>query len=124
MPAVLRPVFILDIAPAAAVTVSPTNVDFTATAPLVLVDCHNVATATQGGGTAQLFRQALGSGGFSAMTTAALAMDTTSALTRTTTVVAAQRTVSPTDVIRGVFTTVNTNGNLYGHMVMTPITGA
>lgn len=124
MPAVLRPAFTLDVAPTAAITASPTNVDYTATAPLVMVDCHNVATATQGGGTAQFFRQALGSGGFNAMTTAALAMDTTSALTRTTTIVAAQRTVAATDVIRGVFTTVNTNGNLYGHMVMTPITGA
>lgn len=124
MAAVLRPPFILDMAPAAALTASPTNVNFTATAPLVMVDAHTVATATQGAGTAQPFRQALGSGGFNAMTTAAIACDTTSALTRTTTVVAAERTVSPTDVVRAVFTTVNTNGNLYLTMVMTPISGA
>lgn len=124
MPAVLRPPFILDIAPSAAITSSPTNVDFTATAPLVMVDAHTVATATQGGGTAQPSRQALGSGGFTAMTSAAIACDTTNALTRTTTVVVAQRTVAVTDVVRGVFTTVNTNGNLYLTMVMTPITGA
>ena len=124
MPAVLRPPFLLDIAPAAALSASPTVVDYTATAPLVLTDCHTVATATQGAGTAQLQRQALGSGAFNAMTTAALAMDTTSNLIRTTTIVAAERTVAPTDVVRGNFVTVNTNGSLYGHFVMTPITGA
>lgn len=124
MPAVLRPPFILDIAPSAALTATPTTVDFTATAPLALIDAHTIATATQGGGTAQPQRQALGSGGFSNMTTAALAMDTTSDLIRTTTVVAAQRLVVPTDVVRGNFVTVNANGNLYLTMVMLPITGA
>lgn len=123
MPSTLRPILILDIRPAAALTVSPTTIDFTATCPMALIDAHTVATATQGAGTAQPQRQALGAGAFANMTTAALAMDTTSALIRTTTIVAAERTVAATDVIRGNFVTVNANGNLYAHMVMLPITG-
>lgn len=123
MPADLRPILILDSRPSAAITASPTTVDFASTRAMGLIDVHTVATATQGGGTAQPQRQALGSGAFNAMTTAALACDTTSALTRTVTIVAAERTVAATDVIRANFVTVNTNGNLYCHFVMLPITG-
>lgn len=124
MAVVLRPSFVLDFAPAAALTASPTTVDFIATAPLAMIDAHTLATATQGSGTAQPQRQALGTGSFNNMTTAAIAMDTTSAITRTTTVVTAQNNVTPTDVVRANFVTVGANGHLYCHMVMLPITGA
>ncbi len=123
MPANLRPILILDFRPAAAVAVSPENVDFTATAPMVIIDAHCVATATQGGGTATLSRQPAAGGGY-ATVTAALALAVTSDLTRAAVITVAQRTIAVGDSIRGVFTTVNANGNLYAHMVMTPIAGA
>jgi hypothetical protein len=123
MPSVLKPVLLLDASPTAALTASPTTVDFTATCPMNLVDCHAIATATQAAGTAQFQRQALGAGAFNAMTTAALAMDTVSALIRTTTIVAAERVIAATDVVRANFVTVGANGHVYGHMEMVGITG-
>ena len=129
MPANLRPVLILDLRPVAAVAASPESVDFTATCPMVFFDANTVASATQGGGTAQPQRQALGAGGFNAMTNNAILLDTAGNVLRlgaaaTFAIVVAQRTIAPTDVIRGVFTTNNANGNLYCHFVLTPVVGA
>lgn len=79
------------------------NVDLTATRPYVIADYHNVALATSAASTAQLSRQALGTGGFNVVS-AALTMDTANALTRAATLVAAQVTVAATDVLRNIFT--------------------
>lgn len=127
MAAVLRPYFILDASPAAALGAGVTsNVDYTATSPMVIIDVHDVATATVGGSTAQGLSDPTGSGVFTAYS-AALAMAVTSALTRGAAVTVAQRTISAGGVIRSQFVdggAGGADGNLYTHLVKTPITGA
>lgn len=127
MAAVLRPYFILGSSPAAALGAGATsNIDYTATSPMVIIDAHNVATATVGASTAQVLSDPTGIAGFTAVT-AALAWAVTSALTRATTIAVAQRSISVGGIIRAQFIdggAGGANGTLYTHLVKTPITGA
>lgn len=129
MPSVLSPYLVLDIRPAAALGAGATvDIPFTATCPMRIFDAHCVPSVGVGGSTAQLLKDTLGNGIFVAISAAlvfAVAGDVLRAATLGTTLTS--RTVSPTDVIRGEFIDGGgggLNGNLYGHVLMSPVTGA
>lgn len=75
--------------------------DVTMTRPFGIVDASVLCTASQTGGAAvvQLFRQALGAGGFTAITNT-IACATAGLLGRTTTLAVAERVLAATDVLR------------------------
>lgn len=129
MPVSIRPVLKLDYTLAAALATGvTTNVDYAATRPFVVSDVHNVATANAGvSGTSQILRQALGAGGFNAVS-AALAMSASGTLTRAASITAAQMVVAATDVLRCAFVdgggAGGANGRAFAELLPTPITGA
>lgn len=128
MSAVLRPPFILDASPTAALGAGATeNVDYVATSPMAIIDAHNVATATVGASTAQVLHATAAAPAVFNAVSAALAMAVTSAVTRATTIAVAERTIGVGDIIRSQFIDgggSGANGNLYTHLVKLPVTGA
>lgn len=94
----VRSLLMLDIGLAAA---GNGDSDVTMTRPYDIYDTSVLCTASQTGGSAvlQLFRQALGSGGFTAITNT-IACATAGLIGRTTTLAIAQRTLAATDVLR------------------------
>lgn len=128
MAAVLRPPFVLDASPAAALGAGATsNVDYTATSPMIIYDAHDVATATVGGSTAQVLHATAAAPTVFNTVTAALALTTTSAVVRAAVITVAERTIGTGDIVRSQFVDGGgggANGNLYTHLYKIPITGA
>lgn len=121
MPVAVRPILALDYTMTAVGTTE--TVPYVVARPLVVIDCHNQCSATGAGSTSQLFRQALGSGGFNAVT-AALVMATADALVRAVDLIAAQNIASVTDVLRTTFTSANGGtGRMWVHVTPTAIAG-
>lgn len=103
------------------------NSDNVVTRPFSVIDVHNICTATDSGGNATLTvtRQALGAGGFNALSSA-MNCFTLNALTRTTVVTVAERTLSPTDVLRSTIASAGggtANGRVFIHVLANAITG-
>lgn len=128
MAATLRTPFILDASPTAALGAGATsNVDYTATSPMIIVDAHNVASATVGASTAQVLHATAAAPAVFTAVSAALAMAVTNALTRATTIAVAERTIGVGDIIRSQFIDgggSGANGNLYTHLIKLAVTGA
>lgn len=122
-----RSINILDTAPAAALGAGVTeNQDYTVTRACFVSDASVLATATVANSTATLSRQALGSGGFTAIT-ASLAMATAAALTRASTLAVAQYICAATDKLRVAFVdggAGGANGRFFTSLVNLPISGA
>ena len=129
MASTIRTANFLDTAPAAALATGVTeNQDYTVTRACFVADAHVIATATANvSGTAQLSRQALGSGGFTAIS-AALTMTTSGALIRAASIAVAQYVCAATDVLRVAFVdgggTGGANGRFITELVNLPISGA
>lgn len=101
--------------------------DVTMLRPLAIVEVAVLCTATDSGGNAtmQLFRQALGAGGFNAVSSA-ISCFTLNAIGRTTQVVVAQRTLAATDVLRATIASAGggtANGRMFIYVNPLPITG-
>lgn len=93
------PPLLLDTTGAAAGAGGTVTVDYTVLRPFVVTDFTCLCLATVGGSTAQLSRQALGTGAFNTVTNA-VAIATISLIARTTTLTVAQYIVAVTDVLR------------------------
>lgn len=128
MAVVLRTPFVLDASPTAALGAGATsNVDYTATSPMAIIDAHDVATATVGGSTAQVLHATAAAPSTFNAVSAALALAVTSAVTRAAVITVAERTIGVGDIIRSQFIdggAGGANGNLYTHLVKLPVTGA
>lgn len=117
MPVTLRPVMALDYTMSALVT---ENVDYTALRPFVVIDSHNVCIAADAGSSSGVQRQALGAGAFTAIHTA-ITCAVAGAVTRVTVgFVATQYVVAATDVVRCLFTAVNSTLNARHWATITP----
>lgn len=91
--------------------------DVTMTRNLEVADISVLCTATDSGGNATLTlaRQALGAGGFNALSSA-MACTTVNALARTTVITVAQQTLANTDVLRATIASAGggtANGKVY-----------
>lgn len=122
-----RSINILDTAPAAALGAGVTeNQDYAVTRACVVADAHALALATVANSTATLSRQALGSGGFTAIT-GNLAIVTAATITRATTLAIAQYVCAATDVLRVAFVDGGgggANARFFTSLVNLPISGA
>lgn len=124
MAVAIRPALILDYTMTTAGTTE--NVDYIASRPMVVVDVHNVCIVADAASTTGPQRQALGSGGFTAICTA-LACAVAGAVTRVTAgFVSTQYVVAATDVVRVVFTATNStlSARCYLTVAPTPVSGA
>lgn len=125
MATTIRPVLFLDTILAQA---GNGNTDYTVTRPLVVSDAHTVCTAADSGGNATMTvsRQALGSGGFNALSSA-MNCFTLNALTRTTVITVAESVLAATDVLRFAIASAGggtANGRVWLTCASMPITGA
>jgi hypothetical protein len=117
MPVAIRPVLVLDYTMTALIT---ENVDYIATRPVVIIDSHNVCIAADAGSTSGVQRQALGAGGFTPVHTA-IVCAVAGAVTRVTAgFVSTQYVVAATDVVRCLFTAVNSTLNARHWATITP----
>lgn len=117
MPVQMVPALVLDYTMTALVT---ENVDYVALRPFVVIDHHNVCIAADAASTTGPQRQALGAGAFVAICTA-VACAVAGAVTRVTVgFVSTQYVVAATDVVRMVFTAVNSTLNARAWLIITP----
>lgn len=134
MPVSIRPTLVLDYT-MTAVGVTE-NVDYTALRPFAVIANSNVCLVADAGSTTQLQVQALGTGGFNAISNALICAVAGTTFSSTTAlggglpaangIVPARYIVNPTDVLRCVFTANNTtlNARHWATILLTPITGA
>lgn len=129
MPVTVRALLLADFSPTAAIGAGVTfNVDLPCGRGFDLYDCHVLATATVGGSSAALSRQALGAGAFVPCSSATIAMATDGTVTRQIAgMINAQRVLVATDVLRCSFVdggAGGANGHMYANLLPNPITGA
>lgn len=120
------PPLVLDTTHTAAGAGATVTTDYTALRPFVVTDFTALALATVANSTAQLSRQALGTGSFNTVSNT-VAVATISLLGRTTTLTVAQYVVAVTDVLRVSVVDGGAGGALartFSYLLPTAISGA